>query len=219
MHIYTRKDGVEVPSVTTILQCLGSKEIIKWANYLGFKHIDYEKELERTAINGTKIHDCLQYAVDPKYKDSKIEFNNVVEANYYTRITNRFLKEMSKFHYSTICTETEYTSTELMYAGKIDWLFSINGLKILGDFKSSKKVHMKHLLQLGGYRNLLEKNDIYLDGAMIILVNEIKIYPYIINQETLTELGKAFDLISQIYQYLNKGLPPIDKDFESQLLK
>lgn len=217
MHIYVRKDGIEVPSVTTILQCLGSKDIIKWANYLGFKHIDYEKELERTAINGTKIHDCLQHAVDPKLQNEQINFANNLEADFYSRITNKFLKVMSKFNYKTICTETEYTSEDLMYGGKIDWLFTIKDFKILGDFKSSKKVHMKHILQLGGYRNLLEKNGIILDGAMIILVNETKVYPYIIDKHTLDELGNIFNLIAKIYFYIEKGLPPINKDFESLL--
>ena len=52
MHIY-EKDGKEYPSVTTIIQSLGSEEIVKWANHLGFKHLDYTKELEKTAVNGT----------------------------------------------------------------------------------------------------------------------------------------------------------------------
>ena len=58
MHIY-EKDGKEYPSVTTIIQSLGSEEIVKWANHLGFKHLDYTKELEKTAINGTKVHDLF----------------------------------------------------------------------------------------------------------------------------------------------------------------
>ena len=56
MHVYTTEDGQVLPSVTTILQILGDKAIINWANHLGFKHISYEKELDRLAEAGTKMH-------------------------------------------------------------------------------------------------------------------------------------------------------------------
>ena len=34
---YINRDGVEVPSVTTILKLLNKPTLQKWANYLGFK--------------------------------------------------------------------------------------------------------------------------------------------------------------------------------------
>lgn len=217
MHIYTCQDGIEVPSVTTILQCLGSKSLLKWANYLGFKHIDYEEELERSASNGTKIHECLQHAVDPKLFEDKIVFANSIEADYYTRITNRFLKVMSKYKYKTIYTETTFTSSKLGYGGTLDWLCEINDKKILGDFKSSKKVHMKHILQLGGYKNLLAENGIEIDGAMIIIVNDAMCFPYFVGKNKLDELGEVFNMIAKIYKYLEIGLSPTDENLERLL--
>ena len=83
MHIYECPDGKSVPSVTTILQMLGNKEINKWANWLGFRHIDYETELNRLADNGTKMHNVVQHIVDPALKDIPIEFNDKFEEEYY----------------------------------------------------------------------------------------------------------------------------------------
>ena len=43
---------------------------------------------------------------------------------------------------------------------------------MLNDFKTSKAVRFSHLLQLGGYHNLLKENGIHIDGASIILCNK-----------------------------------------------
>ena len=37
---YFNKDGKEVPSCTTIIKMLNKPELVKWANYMGFKKID-----------------------------------------------------------------------------------------------------------------------------------------------------------------------------------
>lgn len=56
MKGYTGYTGEFYPSVTTVIHILGSKKISRWANYLGFKHIDFDKELLRTANFGTAAH-------------------------------------------------------------------------------------------------------------------------------------------------------------------
>ena len=100
MHIY-EKDGKEYPSVTTILHSLGNDEIIKWANHLGFKHLDYEKELEKTSIIGTKVHDLLRGEIDPSYKPEityKDELERITLLGYVTRFRN-FIQD---YNYETI---------------------------------------------------------------------------------------------------------------------
>lgn len=219
MHIYTCENGNKVPSVTTILQCLGSKELMKWANYLGFKHISYEEELNRTALNGTKIHTCLQHIVDPSLSLTEVKFKNQFDELYYLKIINRFKELITQYQYETIFTEKDFASSNLGYGGQIDWLAKMNNKTILIDFKSSKKVHIKHLLQLGGYRNLLKEHNIELDGAAIFIVNETICFPYFIDSETLMNLGNIFNYLKNVYDCINSPIPVSNKELQKSLLK
>lgn len=49
---YVNAKGERVMRVSTVINKLAKDQIAIWANMLGFKHIDYKKELERTANIG-----------------------------------------------------------------------------------------------------------------------------------------------------------------------
>ena len=218
MHIYDCADGTQVPSVTTILQILGSPAIIRWANWLGFKHLDYEKELDRAANNGTVVHMCTQHVVDPEHTEA-LEFKNDFESQYYAGITKRFTDFISRFHYETIFTEKSFASTELGYGGTIDWYARLAGLNMLFDFKTSKQVRLKHLLQLGGYMPLLESNGYPVDAAAIIIVNDRTCQMYPINKLTLLEMHQVFEKLVQIYPVIEGSLPAMDANLLKQMEK
>ena len=210
-HYYkvNEHDNELIPSVTTILKILGSKEIIKWANYLGFKHIDYEEELERSSIKGTLIHQCMQQLVDESIEREDIKFPN----ENYLNICNKALSNFTNLNlsYRTIFTEKEFISKSLGYAGTIDWYAIMNGKYMLNDFKSSKIVYWKHLLQLGGYNRLLEENGYRIDGASIIIVNEYTCRIYPVNKDSLENLSITFDKLKEIYNIINKPIIRYDK--------
>ena len=212
MHIYECHDGKLVPSVTTILQILGSKEINKWANRLGFRHIDYETELNRLADNGTKMHSVVQHIVDPTLADIPIEFKDKFEEEYYMKLGEKFSLMIKDYTYSTIFTEKTFVSSKLGYGGTVDWFANMSGFMMLNDFKSSKRVNMKHLLQLGGYYNLMTENEYTIDGGSIILVNDRVCTLYPINKDSLIHLGEIFNSIYYIYfNIIDKMIPYDDK--------
>lgn len=217
-HIYV-KDGKEYPSVTTILKIIGNDSITKWANYLGFKHIDYEKELERTANYGTELHKRLQYHVDPENAFNIAEFKNPVLERDYVIAVSKFKDMISNYNYSTIFTEKEFVSDKLGYGGTLDWFCKMNDKNILVDFKTSKKVRFKHLLQLGGYYNLLIENGYEVDGGAIIIANSNVSTMYTITKEDLENLSKGFTCIYNTYLYLNEfeDKIPHSKDLNSLL--
>ena len=213
MHIYTCPNGDKVPSVTTILQMLGNKEIIQWANSLGFRHIDYNKELDRLAQSGTKIHTIVQHIVDPSLSNEPIVFKDKFEEDMYTKIADKFSSMIKEYTYTTVFTEKTFVSSNLGYGGTVDWFAEMSGFNMLNDFKSSKKVYMKHLLQLGGYYNLMTEHGYRIDGGSIILVNERLSTLYPINQETLQKLGSTFNYIYLVYKdVIEKELLPYDND-------
>ena len=90
---------------------------------------------------------------------------------------------------------------------------------MLNDFKSSRQVRLKHLLQLGGYYSLLEENGYGVDGASIIIINakECRMIP--IRKEPLIEFSRMFNHLATVYKELEGGDLPIksDREFLKQL--
>lgn len=221
MHIYECNDGTKVPSVTTILKILGSDAITKWANYLGFKRIDYERELNRYADRGTSLHNCLQHIVDPSLwgDEHAITFNSIEDERFCEGAVKKFNEYMEDYPYKTIFTEKTFTSSKLGYGGTLDWYADMSGKKMINDFKSSKQVRLKHLIQIGGYKNLLEENGYEVDGGSIIIVNPMvcKLYP--IDKKTLDELGDLFNKIKFVYDEIEGPLPQLSKEILQSIKK
>ena len=212
MHIYECPDGKIVPSVTTILQVIGNKDIIYWANRLGFRHIDYETELGRLADEGTLMHSVIQHIVDPSLANEPIIFKNKLEEEKYLKLGERFSNMIKNYSYNTIFTEKSFTSSKLGYGGTIDWFAEMSGFSMINDFKSSKKVYMKHLLQLGGYYNLMVENGYSINGGSIILVNDKVSSLYPINEASLQRLGTIFNYIYLIHQNIVDKMIPYDNE-------
>lgn len=221
MHIYECQDGTKVPSVTTILKVLGNESITKWANYLGFKHIDYERELNRYADRGTSLHTCLQHVVDPSLwgDDHPITFNSIEDERFCEGAVKKFNDVMEDYPYTTIFTERTFISKTLGYGGTLDWYAEMSGKKMINDFKSSKQVRMKHLIQIGGYKNLLEEEGYQVDGGSIIITNPMvcKLYP--VDKKTLDILGDLFNRIKFVYDQIEGPLPQLDTDLLSAIKK
>ena len=212
MHIYDCPDGTQVPSVTTILKIIGYEEIYKWANYLGFRHITYQSEMDRTANIRNIIHAVCESVVDPEnvqYPTIENEYDKI----YYQNIRDRFKEFISQFTYQTVFTEKVFVSKDLGFGGCVDWYAKIGGYDMLVDFKSSKEVRSKHLLQLGGYYSLMKESGYNISAASIILVNvnEIRMYP--INEEVLQQMSNAFLKLVDTYKTLEGGklLPKADR--------
>ena len=217
MHIYECSDGSKVPSVTTILQLLGNKEIIYWANRLGFRHIDYEAELNALADAGTKMHQVMQRIVDPTNAIDPIIFKDQFEEQKYAKLASKFSNMIKDYSYNTVFTESTFVSSKLGYGGTIDWFAEMNGFNMINDFKSSKRVYMKHLLQLGGYYNLMVENGYTINGGSIILVNDRVSTLYPINEQDLINLGKVFNMIASVYRNIYDTLIPYDAELLKKL--
>ena len=194
-------DGEFFPSVTTVLQLVSTnRDLMKWANFMGFKRKDIGKILEESASFGTFIHSHIQEIVDPGSgtpippKDAleKYELDKVL------RNFNRFFKDVK---YETLHSEKKLVSKELGYGGTMDWVVSFNGsLKALLDFKTSKKPRPTMYLQLGGYYNLLQSIGIDVDVAGIIIINERECSLHPISKEVLEYNAKMFNILCDFYR-------------------
>lgn len=196
MHIY-EKDGKRYHSVTTILSVLGSKELMKWANSMGFKHIDSEKYTEDKAEFGTLVHAGLQKIVDPGAEVEMIQPKNAKHAYEANKCYESFERLIRGYQYETIYTEKTLVSPSLKYAGTMDWVVKLDDKVTLVDFKTSKMVTFKYLLQLAGYMKLLELEEgIMIERAGICIVREDRAWFTFFEKELLEEAYLVFQLLA-----------------------
>lgn len=200
MHTYT-KDGIAYPSVTTIVHALGSEELMKWSNIMGFKHRKIEDILDKTSKFGTLVHSHLQSIVDPD-RGIPLPVEDGIDAFDLTNIVSRFKRYISRFTYQTIYTEKSIVSSTLGYGGTLDWYAKMGDklqFNMLNDFKTSKRVQVNMLFQLGGYYNLLKEIGEEPDGCSIIIINRnaCSLNPF--NLKDLQLFGSIFNELASFY--------------------
>lgn len=179
-ELYQLPNGKILPSVTEVIGILGSPILMRWANGLGFKHINYYEFMDKAATRGTICHEIIGHLIDKDiplqtYDLSADEFKLIVE--YEKRIKEFY----SKCTFNPSFLEKPFLSEELGYAGCPDYYGDIkfnespkgyDGVlkfsNALVDWKTSKKPSPKHFLQLGGYSILLKRNGIIPDYYIIV---------------------------------------------------
>ena len=201
-HLY-ENEGKIYPSVTTVLDAISyNKAIVKWANHLGFNHVNYETELQRTATEGTYMHAMAQCIVDPEHGQVPTIPDNITDYYVRKRIEGlRFKLNDAKGHWDTVCTETPILSHHYKIGGTMDWLAHWYDKLTLFDFKSSSSLRLKHVIQLGGYNLMLEDNGVCLDQAGIILCRKDRCIIKIIPKDILLQASQIFLVV---YDYYNQ---------------
>ena len=207
MHIY-ELDGVQYPSVTTIIKLISiNDDLMKWANYMGFKRKNIKEIQDESAEFGTIVHSNLRAIIDPNAPPADI-FKDPRKEYEFSIIKRRFIEYFSSIEYKTIDTEMTLISPKFGYAGTLDWLARISDGKkdrlLLLDFKTSKSIKTTMYLQLGGYYNLLKEININVDGAGIIIVNERECTMHPISKEKLEEFSETFISLVSFYKMWEK---------------
>lgn len=158
-------NGIPVPSVTQVLnKCINEPYIAQWANYLGFKRIKYQEELNRAANIGTKGHNAIE-----EYIKDGTESTNIC--------CKSFLLWWDMIHLNH---KVEVVGMEekllLPYCGgTYDLLLIIDGKYYLVDFKTSNKVSYKYFIQLAAYRRMLYlTKNINIDGCIVLQVDKFE---------------------------------------------
>jgi hypothetical protein len=159
-------DGIEYPSVTTILGVLDKGEaLLGWAvkcaieyvrknlqhmdhldSVLGLARAEWRNAREEAADIGTEIHDLIH-----KY----IKFGKDATGSYRPEVEKGFLAflEWEKAHnVKWISTELQIVSRVHGFAGTLDAICLFDGKKYLIDFKSSKGFYDGYDMQLAAYR-------------------------------------------------------------------
>ena len=214
MHIYTKNNKL-YPSVTTVVGYFKPLEtfesLMKWSNFLGFKHKDYIKERDNKAAFGTAVHETVaglltSTPVDKSVSDS-LTINYLADYADAIKYFERFMMVEMIHPIDTIFSEETIVSEKLGYAGTIDWLGTYKNKTFLFDFKTSSSMHETMKLQLSAYRKLLkEDKDITIDGAAIVFISKKGVTLQEVSLDELDKVYKKFEVMLQLFVYLLESL-------------
>lgn len=206
---YNYKGNV-IPRVSEILSSMDNMSFIpKWANYLGFKRLSYEKELAFSADIGTHVHNFNElYIKGIKYDINDVPDNMKIKIlNAHTAFINWY-DIISKHSIDIIGIEMELICQ--WFGGTCDLIISIDGKTYIVDYKTSNHISYKHFLQLSAYKYIMELNGYKIDGCIILQLNknEPVFTEYILN----FDIPEHLDFINQckvtfegmLYGYYNK---------------
>ena len=155
---YKTKDGIIVPSVTTITGLLNKPALVIWANKLGLAGIDSTKYVDKLAEIGTLVHQMiLDYfkKVETDFSDYSPETRDKAENSFLS-----FLEWAKGKDIEPLALEIEAVSESLRFGGKFDFYGFVNGIKTLIDFKTGSGIYSEMGIQLSAYKCLLEENNI-----------------------------------------------------------
>ena len=165
---YKNKDGKRIPSVTTILGVLNKPALVYWANNLGLQGINTKDYVDNLADIGTLAHSmCEEYLTSEKldkadYTQEQIDIAKICLLKFY---------EWVNINNPTECKcEILLSSQERQFAGTCDLYCTINGKKVLVDFKTCKAIYPEMKTQVVAYKDLLEENGYIVDECRILRI-------------------------------------------------
>lgn len=154
---YVNKYGDVVPSCTTILKIINKKELLYWANSLGWKRKKINDELEKASTIGILTHSYIENIIKNEKVDlSKLDFQSKEVEKGVINSLQSFVKwwKNNKHRIKIIDIEKQFTSD--YYGGTIDLICELDGELTIIDFKTSKSFYFSMFLQLAGYTKLYE---------------------------------------------------------------
>lgn len=164
---YFLKDGVKVPSVTTVLgRFKESGRLIHWAWDLGKQGKDYREVRDSAADCGTIAHE----AVEAFIRQIDFTWPTTGAVDKAKKAYDAFLEWAQQTQLQVTHTEVALISEKHRFGGTLDAML-IQGKRSLGDWKTSNKVYPEYLMQVGAYGILWEENfpDQPIDGGYHLL--------------------------------------------------
>lgn len=214
---YASPSGTPVLRISEVIKTLAKEQLVFWANMLGWKHIRYQDELDRTANIGTFAHGVIEQYYNKReiciydYESYGIyRFSDKNEAYNAAKSFFKWLRKNERF-YKVL--ETECTLVNEDVGGTIDCIIECPNdpdKVILVDYKTSTKIHFTQFLQLAGYLMLYEsvngRNSVA--GAMVMRLDKKhgqKAEAKFISYEDMIPYVECFKSLMTV-AYLSKAL-------------
>jgi len=138
-RVYKTPEGINLPSITTVLSILSRDSIEAWKKKVGIDEAN--KISHRAATRGTAVHEIIE-----KYLDNKEDYRD----GYTPDIIESFiaLKPILDGKIGRIfAQEAPLYSNHLGVAGRVDCVAEFDGKLSIIDFKTSRKPKRKNYIQ------------------------------------------------------------------------
>ena len=213
---YYNSQGKEIPSVTQIISLLNHKGFMEWSNMLGFKRIDVGDYLDECAWVGTVVHDRISKSFNGETTFLNLGGKKAMEIEM---LFKRFMTWKETTQVDMILSEERMQNER--YGGTLDLVCKYpNGSVGLIDFKTGSKPKPSHLLQLGGYLNLLEdtNKELYdeIDFAEVITLGGKSINMV---SRSIEEMQLYRDTFEKIYLLRCSWLSVLDDHWSEKIIK
>lgn len=181
-HTYTI-DGIELPSVTTIMEPLKNKA------YGGIS----DTVMENAARRGSDVHNSIE---------NYIKFDIIDIPEEYKGYFDAFLKWWNTFHPEVIASETKVYHKLLRYAGTIDLVLNINDEIVLVDIKTTATLKEDLCgVQLEGYYQALKSHGILVDKKAILHLSSDGEYKFVMFPSADAKRWRVFTALKTIFDY------------------
>ena len=165
---YKTREGVIVPSVTTVLGILNKPALIHWAWDLGIKGIDYRKYRDDKAEIGTLVHkQILDHLKGQVTIPSEYSLEQLTTAEI---CFNKYMEWESKQQLEPVLLEAQLVSEKYKFGGTLDNYCKLDGVPTLVDYKTSKAIYEEYFYQLAGYKILLEEHGHSVKQCLILRI-------------------------------------------------
>jgi hypothetical protein len=152
---YRTASGIRVPGVTTVIKSLDEGEgLIHWAWKLGIDGVDYRAARDSAAAAGTLAHDMIEAEITGLAMPSDDDEEKLARAS---NALERFRDWRKQTRAEIEVHERPLVSERHLFGGTPDATATIDGKRVLLDWKSSNSVRGPYIAQLGGYAILLEE--------------------------------------------------------------
>ena len=151
---YRTPEGIDLPSITTVLSILSRESIAKWRARVGEEEAN--RVSHRASSRGTKVHEIIEKYVnnDPNFKDGYTPDIIASFLDVQPILDERLTKVYAQ--------EAPLYSTHLGVAGRVDCVGVFDGQLSIIDYKTSMKPKRKewvknYFMQEAGYAVMWEE--------------------------------------------------------------
>ena len=210
---YKTKDGVIVPSVTTIISLLNKPALVPWANKLGLQGIDVAKYVDKTAEIGTLTHQMiLDYFknIETDFSEYSPETKDKAENSFLS-----FLEWKKNKVIEPILIEKMGVSEGWGFGGTFDFYGIVDKVFTLIDFKTGSGIYPEMSIQLAAYKTLVEYDyeiSYKIKQAVILRIPRTEDEKFEI--KVWTDLDKQWEIFKRLLEIykLQKEIKEVNKN-------
>jgi len=177
---YLDQNGIEVPSVTTVIAQLNKPQLVNWAARLARQGIHWEDVRNEAADIGTLVHMMAENFI----KKQSCDFTHHPHYTKACKAYSAFQNWMGVNQVEFLGSEISLVHHQKKFGGTIDIIAKVNGIMTLLDLKTSGSLSEDYNYQVCAYQYLFEKGNLNDTGT----ARTFPVYP--IEQAILLRVDK-----------------------------